>query len=307
MKTQTTGNHSYEVIIIGGSYAGLSAAMALGRSLRKVLIIDHETPCNKPTPHSHNFLTQDGKAPVVIANLAKEQVLAYNTVDIKTDLAINCTFGDNGFKVETKSGNIFHSKKILLATGIKDILPNIDGFAECWGKSVIHCPYCHGFEYRHKKTGILADGDAAMHHAQLVKNLTDKLSIFSNGRTNLTSEQLDLLIRNDVAVIETPIKKIKHQDGYIEHLIIEDGTMIELDALYARLPFEQHSDIPAKLGCKLDDHGFISVNKLQETSVEGVFAAGDNSSGMRSVANAVSTGNLAGAMINKKLCDESFV
>lgn len=302
----TTSIHPFEVIIIGGSYAGLSAAMSLGRSLRKVLIIDRGLPCNRSTPKSHNFLTQDGEAPAAISELSKKQVLTYNTVEIRNDLATSCERHEDTFRVETESGETYLGKKVLFATGIKDLLPKIEGLSACWGKSVIHCPYCHGYEYHGKKTGILANGEAAIHLTKLVSNLTQDLTIFTNGPTDLTSEQTESLGQRNIDLIETPLKTIKHQEGYINHLDLEDGSIVQIDALYARVPFQQNCKLPKNMGCELNEHGFISINNFQETNIEGVFAAGDNSSGMRSLANAIAAGSLAGAIINGQLCDEDF-
>src|SRR4051794_24570054 len=135
----------YDVIIVGGSYAGLAAGMALGRALRKVLIIDSGNPCNKQTPYSHNFLTNDGKTPEEIAHLAKQQVSMYSTVEFLNALATTGEKVENGFEVKVQSDEQFTTKKLVLATGIKDVTPDIPGFAECWGISVLHCPYCHGY------------------------------------------------------------------------------------------------------------------------------------------------------------------
>src|SRR5687767_8830866 len=154
-----TDKKNFDVIIIGGSYAGLSAAMALGRALRNVLIIDSGKPCNRQTPHSHNFITQDGNSPKQIASVAKEQVAKYNTVEFLDGLATTATKTEKGFEVSTQSGQQFFTKKIILATGLKDNMPAIPGFAECWGITVIHCPYCHGYEVRNVKTGVLGNGD----------------------------------------------------------------------------------------------------------------------------------------------------
>src|SRR5690606_34953225 len=156
-----TVNKKFDVIIIGGSYAGLSAAMALGRSLRKVLIIDSGKPCNATTPYSHNFLTQDGSTPLKISTIARTQVEKYDTVTFYQGIALQATKRNGPFSIATATGEIFNGKKLILATGIKDKLPDIPGFAECWGISIIHCPYCHGYEYHHQNTGILANGDAA--------------------------------------------------------------------------------------------------------------------------------------------------
>src|SRR5690606_17865245 len=169
----------FEVIIIGGSYAGLSAAMALGRSLRTVLIVDSGLPCNRQTPHSHNFLTQDGKTPMEISKLAKQQVKKYETVQFYNGLAISGTKTTNGFEIVTDTNDKFAAKKLIFATGVRDIMPDIKGFTECWGISIIHCPYCHGYEYREKNTAIIANGAKAFHMASLINNLTNNITILT--------------------------------------------------------------------------------------------------------------------------------
>lgn len=296
----------YDVIIIGGSYAGLSAAMSLGRSLRSVLIIDSSLPCNRQTPHSHNFITQDGQTPAAIATKAREQVQAYNTVQFINGTAINTTKNENGFVVTAADGQQFESKKLVLATGIKDIMPGIKGFAECWGISVVHCPYCHGYELRDRKTAIMARGEKAFHLASLVNNLTNNITILSSGKAELNEEQIARLQRHNIQIIETDVSAIDHNDGYVKSIVFGDQSRITFDAVYAAVPFTQHSEIPAQLGCALTEQGHISVDASCRTSVSGVFACGDNSGMMRSVANAVYTGNMTGAMINKELTDEQF-
>ena len=141
---QMKDNQQFEVIIVVGSYSGLAAAMSLGRALRKVLIIDNGKPCNRQTPHSHNFLTQDGKTPEEISTVVKLQVEQYNTVQFFNGLATNAVRTNSGFEIHTDSGKIFAGRKLIFATGIKDLMPDIPGFAESWGISILHCPYCHG-------------------------------------------------------------------------------------------------------------------------------------------------------------------
>lgn len=296
----------YDVIIIGGSYAGLSAAMALCRSLRNVLIIDSGKPCNQQTPHSHNFLTQDGETPHTIAQKAKEQVLSYSSVTFIKDSVSDVKKLDGSFLVLTELEKKYASKKLIIASGIKDIMPDIDGFSSCWGISVIHCPYCHGYEVRNKKTGILANGEIAFHYAKLLINLTKELTIFTNGNPNFTDEQLKGFAKHKIAIIDTKLVLIGHTDGYLNQLIFEDNSKLELDAVYSRTLFEQNKEIVSSLGLALTDNGFIKVDTQQKTNVEGVFACGDNSSPMRSVAAAVASGNMAGAMVNHQLVDEEF-
>jgi thioredoxin reductase len=297
---------NFEVIIIGGSYAGLSAAMALGRSLRKVLIIDSGMPCNRQTPHSHNFITQDGEKPAAIALKAKEQVMKYDTVQFLNDMAVSGQMTDNGFSITTKSGKHLLAKKLIFATGIRDIMPNVKGFADCWGISVVHCPYCHGYEIRKQKTGIMANGEKALHYAGLVNNLTDDLTILTSGKAEFDTEQFVKLEKNKISIIEKEIAAIEHENGYMRKVTFNDGSAEKFNAIYAGLPFEQHSQIPSDLGCEITEAGFIKVDMMQKTTIEGVYACGDNSSGMRSVANAVAAGNVAGAVVNKELVDVVF-
>ena len=297
---------NFDVIIIGGSFAGLSAAMALGRSLKKVLIIDHGQPCNRQTPHSHNFITQDGETPVEIAKKAKQQVLAYETVQFVHDEAIDALKENDKFIIRTRNNKNFSATKLILATGIKDLMPDIPGFKSCWGITVVHCPYCHGYEFKGQKTGIFLNGERAYHITQLVHNLSKDLRILSNGKANFTAEQLEKLHSKGIEIIEKEMKEIREENGNIQEVIFADNSSLQLDVLYAGLPFEQHSSIANQLGCELIENGYLKVSPLQMTTVEGVYACGDNSSPMRSVANAVSSGNFVGALINKELTEKSF-
>lgn len=301
-----TKSREFEVIIIGGSYAGLSAAMSLGRALRKVLVIDCGLPCNRQTPHSHNFLTQDGQKPKEIANIALAQIAQYKTVEFYQGLATNASKAEKGFTVETQSGDNFHTKKLVFATGIKDIMPDIKGFAECWGISAVHCPYCHGYEIKAQKTGIIANGDAAMHYAQLIHQWTKELIVFTNGQSTLTEEQNNKLKKNNISIVETGINSLVHINGQIEKVTLADGSSIALNAVYYRPAFVQHCAIPEALGCGLNDHGLILVDNLQKTTVAGIFACGDNSNPMRSVAMSVASGSATGAFVNHELIAEEF-
>jgi len=296
----------YEVIIIGGSYSGLSAAMALGRSLRKTLVMDSGKPCNEQTPHSHNFLTQDGKSPKEIAESAQKQVSEYETVHFHKGKAIDAKKSENGFEITTEKGEKFHSKKLIIATGLVDEVPDIKGFQESWGISLIHCPYCHGYEYKGKKTGIIANGDKAVHISSLVKNLTEDVTILTQGKANFTEEQLEKLKRNNIQIIEHEISELKHDNGIVESIIFSDQTEMKFEAVYGAFPFHQHSEIPKNLGCEFTEFGHIKTDQFQKTNIPGVFVCGDNSSMMRSVSSAVMTGNLAGAMVNMELVTDCF-
>lgn len=296
---------TFDVIIIGGSYAGLSAAMALGRSLRKVLIIDSNLPCNRQTPHSHNFITRDGEKPADISKKAKAQVLKYETVSFHEDHVVEVHKNEELFDVKTWSEFTFSAKKILFATGLKDLMPSTDGFSDCWGISIIHCPYCHGYEFRNQTTGILANGDMGFHYAQLVTNLTPKLTIFTDGPAIFNAEQNKLLKKNNIRVEQQKIKAFIHQNGYLSAVLLQNGSENRLNAIYTTPLFEQHCKIPVELGCELTDRGLLKVDDFQQTTIPGLYACGDNSA-MRSVSVAVSTGSVAGAAMNMALCAAVF-
>lgn len=302
-----TEQTNYEVIIVGGSYSGLSAAMSLGRSLRNVLVIDSGLPCNRQTPHSHNFITQDGEKPAVISAKAKMQVNFYETVQFYNGLAVRATKSENGFTIETASGKIFTSKKLLFATGVKDLLPEISGFAKCWGISIIHCPYCHGYEVKTEKTAVVANGDMGFEYVKMISNWTKDLRLITNGKSTLTTAQTDILKKHKIEIIEEEIDAVAHTSGNIDEIIFRNRSKIKVKALYFRAPFEQHCPLPESLGCELTEQGLLKVDGFQKTTVPGVFASGDCHIQARSVAMAVSSGSLAGAMINKELIDESFV
>ena len=302
MKQDTT----FDVIIIGGSYSGLSAAMALGRALRKVLVIDSGNPCNKQTPHSHNFLTNDGITPKEITSLAKQQVQQYPTVRLLNGFATRGIKTANGFTIQTEAGALFSSRKLIVATGIKDTMPPIPGFAESWGISVLHCPYCHGYEVRNQPTGILADGDTGVELSSLISNWTKDLMLYTTGPTSLTDEQKAKLEKNQIGIVETEINRLDHTHGYINNIVFIDGSKAPIKAIYARLPFVQHSSIPQELGTELTQDGFIKIDNAHRTSVQGLYACGDNTTKMRTVANAVAMGTTAAFMVNKELIEEDF-
>jgi thioredoxin reductase len=304
-KLKMTITTDFDVIIIGGSYAGLSAAMALGRSLRNTLILDSGKPCNRQTPHSHNFITHDGQQPKEIAEQAKLEVLRYDSVKFINDLAIEGAKTNQKFQIKTITGNVFTAKKLLFATGITDLHP-IKGMAECWGISILHCPYCHGYEVKHQPTAVIGNGDAGFEYVRMISNWTKELTLFTNGASTLSQDQAAKLQKHGIQIIENEISAFEESDGQVERILLNNSEKFEIRTVFSRTPFKQHSDIPQNLGCEMTEQGFIKVDDFQKTSVHGIYAAGDNSSMFRSVSVAVASGNKAGAMVNKELIEDEF-
>ncbi|MBW7676374.1 NAD(P)/FAD-dependent oxidoreductase [Chryseobacterium chendengshani] len=299
-------NQIFDVVIIGGSYSGLSAALSLVRLRREILIIDHHQPCNRFSPVSHNFLTRDRESQSALSNIAKNQVLSYTGVRFINAQAVSGKKEEDLFIITTETGERLKAKKVIFATGVKDEIPNIKGFKECWGISIVHCPYCHGYEMKDQKTAILANGNAAYHLTALVRNLTSDLIILTEAKADFTEDQLLRLSSHDIKIIEVPVAEIIHCNGLISNIMLEDGVQIDIQALYTILPFRQRSDIPQQLGCDLTDHGLIKIDDEQRTTIPGIYACGDNSALMRSVSKAVYSGNLAGAIVNAELTEELF-
>ncbi|RAJ35788.1 NAD(P)/FAD-dependent oxidoreductase [Pedobacter cryoconitis] len=293
--------NEFEVIIIGGSYSGLSAAMTLGRAIRSTLIIDSKQPCNSQTPHAHNFITQDGFSPAQIAKAAKDQVAVYPTIQFMEDMVVSAIGEDFNFTVTTAKGLQISAKKLLFATGIEDQLPDIPGLSACWGISVIHCPYCHGYEYKDQPMGILSNDENTLDFSKLISNWNKDLRVFTNGAPKFSAAQQQEIKDLKVKLIEKPIASIEHVAGKLTGIRFSDGTIEEIDALYTRAPFIQHCPVPEEMGCEIDKRGYILTDDFKKTTIPGIYAAGDNISPMRSIANAVAAGSIAGARINHEL------
>lgn len=292
---------SFDVIVIGGSYAGLSAALGLGRSLRKTLVIDNGQPCNRTAPHSHNYLTQDGVEPALIAAIGKAQVAKYETASFHEGTVVSISGSDNKFTVGTSDGGSFNTRKIMLTSGIRDLLPEVRGLAECWGKSVIHCPFCHGYEYHSRPTGVLMNGDFAAEMANMVSNWSGDVTVFTNGPSTLTPAQLETLQAKNIRVNIARISQLVHADGQLKQVLFENGNQVTVDVMYHRPAFEQKAPSLSPLGVELDKAGYIKVDEFQHTTVAGIYAAGDNSSGMRSVSMAVANASKAVGMLIREL------
>ncbi|MCY1518834.1 thioredoxin-disulfide reductase [compost metagenome] len=213
---------------------------------------------------------------------------------------------ENGIEIITDNNDKFTAKKIIFATGIKDIMPAIAGFSACWGISIVHCPYCHGYENRNKNTAIIANGAKAFHLVSLVSRLTGKLTVLTSGKADFSAEQLEKLNAHHIRIIETPVAEVEHKNGHIQNIVFSDQTKESFDVAYSAIPFIQHSNLPVSLGCELNEHGYLKIDTLHKTTVPNIYACGDNSNRMRSVANAVYSGNMAGALVNAALAEEEF-
>lgn len=295
----------FDVIIVGGSVAGLSAALYLGRMRRQVLIFDTGKPCNRFSHASHGFLTRDGTAPAELLRMGREQLQQYTTISFQAEAVTAIVPQTDGFQVATATGS-YIARKILLATGLRDELPPLRNVEQFWGGSVFHCPYCDGWEWRDQPLAIYANGEFALHLAKIVRNLTADLVVCTGEAATFSAADRQLLAANGIRLVETPVVGLEGTAGQLATIHFADGTQIARRALYLAPKLVQQSDLAARLGCTLSEDGLVQVDASMQSSVPGVYAAGDMTKNMRQVVAAAAQGATAGGMINMALSNEDF-
>lgn len=287
-----------EVAIIGGGPAGLTAALALARIGRKVTIFDDNKGRNFPAAHMQNFPSRDGTPPREFKEQIVSDLRKYSEVTLKGDRVLSIKKKGDGFIINDQ----FAAKKIVLAHGVRDILPEIDGIKELWGKAVFHCPFCHGHEFKNHNIGVLGtDSNYVSHMVPLLLSLSSKVTVFTQG----ISIELPLEILAKVTLVSDPVKKLSHQGEALKTVITSRGE-IPIDALVLRPLQELTTDLGLQLGCELTEIGLYKVENEVQTTVPGVFAAGDITMPMQSVLLACASGMKAGAQVSFALSNEAM-
>jgi thioredoxin reductase len=239
---------------------------------------------------------------------AREDVLKYSNIHIVNSMALSAQKDQKKFIVSVEDGSVFTGRKLIFATGIKDIMPSngMKGFSECWGKSILHCPYCHGYEFRQKPTLILAEGEAAFEFAKVLSQWTNEITILTGGGEAPKGKYAESLNRHGIRVDTRKIRSINHNEGQVFEISFEDDSTVECGVFYASPEYSQACPIPEELGCKISEKHHILIDESQRTSVPGVYAAGDCANMIRAVSIAVASGTLAGFTVNKDLTEEDF-
>ena len=290
----------YDVIIAGGSYAGMSAALQLARARRKVLVVDAGQRRNRFAASSHGFLGQDGRAPADIAEDARAQLMAYPTVEWVSDTLINACKEAQGFTLETARGQRYSALRLLLATGVIDDLPEVEGLAQRWGKSVFHCPYCHGYELEQGPIGVLATSEMSLHHALMLPDW-GPTTFFTRGVFEPDPEQRASLERRGVTMVPEHVERI---EGDRADVVLANGRVVSIDGLFVLPRTRVASPLAESLGCEFEDGpmgAFIQSDMTRETSVPGVFVCGDAAMPFGSVALSVGDGVRAGSGVHRSL------
>ncbi|WP_418026545.1 NAD(P)/FAD-dependent oxidoreductase [Paenibacillus sp. JJ1722] len=297
----------YDCAIIGGGPAGLNAALVLGRARRNVALIDNNRPRNAVTHASHGFITRDGVTPAEFRRVAYEEVLRYPSVHHLQTEVVSITKNESGFEVLDSSGLRVQARKLILATGVKEIFPEIEGFYPLYGKSLFNCPYCDGWELRDQPLVLVSESAAIYHTAKLLLNWSKDLIVCTNGHASLSEEQKELLQSKGIVVMEQPVSAFIGHNGQLEHVRFTDGTQVPRVGGFVSPQFVQSTPFGERLGCERTESGGIKTDEAGRTSIPGVYAAGDSSYFMPSqLIFAAADGSRTAASVNMDLTEEDF-
>ncbi len=295
-----------DVGIIGGGPAGLSAALVLGRARKSVVVIDEGQPRNRVTRETHGFLTRDGVTPSEFRRIAKEQINSYPSVQFVEEAAVSVSGTDGDFQITTSQAKGYRFKKLLFAVGMKDLPLDINGLTEVYGKSAFVCPYCDGWELRDQPLVLIVKGARAMHLAKMISGWTSQYSICTDGPDDLTDEQRDELKQHQVPVFDSPIARIESTNGQVQHIALQDGTIVPCNGIFFAPKLAAGSNLPQAIGCEVTESGTVTVDHFGKTNVAGIYSAGDAAAEMYQAIAAASMGSIAAAGLNFELLSEAW-
>jgi thioredoxin reductase len=295
-------DQTYDVVIVGGGAAGLSAALVLGRARRRVAVIDAGSPRNAPAAHMQGFLSRDGMPPAELLAAGRAEVTGYG-VKLFDDHVQTI---EPGFVVRLASGPVLSARRILVATGVGDELPDIPGVRQRWGRDLLHCPYCHGWEVRDQPLGVLGTHPGAVLHAQLVRQWSDDVVFFAHTHEVTASEQEQFDARG-IRVERGEVTRLVIEADHLRGVELADGRVIARTAVFVRPGNVPHADglLPA-LGCALDEAGFVIVDGTGRTSVSGVWAAGNVVDPRAQVITSAGAGSAAAIALNADLVQDDI-
>ncbi|MEX3712554.1 NAD(P)/FAD-dependent oxidoreductase [Cytobacillus horneckiae] len=297
----------FDTVIIGGGPAGLSAALVLGRARRNVLLIDADRPRNKVTRYSHGFLSRDGISPSDFKAAAHHDISKYPSVTIKRTEVVHARKNDKHFAIVTMNKDVFEAKKIIIATGVKEILPNIKSLGRFYGKSIFNCVYCDGWEVRDKRLAILSSHLGTLQLVKLVYNWSKNLIVCTNGHHPIDQKTKQTLQLKGIEVIETIITELTGAGDQVEAVRFADGREEPIEAGFISPEWCHSGYIANGLGCKKMPQGGIMTDGMGRTNIQGVYAAGDSSNISPSqIAIAVGDGSRTAIGVNMDLTNEEF-
>jgi thioredoxin reductase len=296
-------SNDYEVAVIGGGAAGLSAALVLARARRRVAVIDAAQPRNAPAAHMQGYLSRDGLPPRELVELGRGEVRSYG-VEIIEGIAVEITpSSDKSFQIRLDDGRQLSARRILVTTGLHDELPDVEGLRDRWARDVLHCPYCHGYEVRDQPLGVLGGPPDAVRYAHIVRQWTDDVVFFVPPDT-LTAEEREGLVARAIGIVEGTVTRILVEADQLSGVALADGRTVPRQALFVPPRFVPNSNLLADLGCDVDENGWPTKDSLGLTTVPGVWVAGNVANPRAQVVTAAGEGSAAAMAINADLVDE---
>jgi thioredoxin reductase len=310
MTTENTASH-WDVVVIGGGAAGLSAAVALGRSRRSVLVLDDGTPRNAPAQGVHNFLTRDGIPPAELLALGRAEVERYGGQVRRAEATAARRLDHGGFEVATANGEQLRARRLVVASGLTDELPDVPGVRELWGRDVVHCPFCHGWEVRDTAIGVLGSGPMAVHQALLFRQLTDDLVLFLHTAPPLSPDEAQQLAALGIRVVTGPVERLESADGRLAGVRLRDGQFVPRQTVTVATRLVARSAVLRSLGLQPVPHPLglavgesIEADRTGRTAVPGVWIAGNVTDLQGQVVTSAAQGLMAGAAVNGDLIME---
>ncbi len=298
----TRSEERYDVAVIGGGAAGLSAALVLSRARRSVAVLDAGEPRNAPASHMQGYRSRDGLPPSELLAMGRAEVEGYGARILRGRVS-GIVVDGAGFRVSLTAGGDLLARRVLVATGLRDELPDIPGIRDRFGRDVLHCPYCHGYEVRDAKIGVVGGTPDAVQHALLLRQWAADVVYFPHT-DELDAGERELLVARAVGVVEGPVARLVVEDDRLQGVALEDGTYVARGAVFVRPRFLPNSDLLAALGCDLDEQGWVRADATGRTSVPGVWVAGNVGNPRAQVITAAGEGSTAAIALNADLVEE---
>jgi thioredoxin reductase len=296
--------NEYDVVVIGGGAAGLSAALVLTRARRRVLVVDAGTPRNAPAAHMHGFLSRDGMPPAELLVAGRREVEGYGGV-IRPGTAnelVRCGSA-GGFQVLLEDGERIAARRLLVTTGLRDELPDVPGLRERWARDVLHCPYCHGWEVREQQLGVLWNGPDSIRYAQTIRQWADDVVLFAAVDTVTPAERGQLVARA-IGLVEGTVARVVVEDDHLTGVEFDDGHIVPRTAVFVPPRFVPLSELLSRLGCEMHEHGWVVTGEYGATTVPGVWVAGNVANPRAQVITAAGEGSAAAIALNADLVAE---
>jgi thioredoxin reductase len=299
------GMNTHDVVVIGGGAAGLSAALVLARARRSVVVVDAGSPRNAPAAHMQGFLSRDGIPPQDLLAIGRQEVRGYGgtLIDGTVGSVVRCAHST--FEARLTDGTVLTSRRLLVATGLRDVLPDIPGVRERWGRDLLHCPYCHGYEVRDQPLGVLGGTAEAVLHAQLIRQWSADVLFFANTGT-VTAVQREQLVAREIGIVDGAVKRLLVDNDRLVGVELDDGQVIPRAAVFVRPTFTPNTDLLVSMGCDLDDDGWVALDPTGRTSIPGAWAAGNAANARAQVITAAGEGSSAAIAINADLLGEDL-